>query len=1254
MTQDPSASLVPGNNIGDWTLVRKLGEGAMGMVFEARSRTNVTVALKVIRPQLLVHADAAQRFRREGRILQKINHPNVVKIVDLGESQGFPFIALGFIDGPSLEDRLPIEGEERRRLAIDLLRGLSAIHDAGILHRDLKPGNIMLGKDGSWKITDFGLARRENEESIVVTRPGALLGTPHYMSPEQCRGEAVEVRSDLYSAGALLYNAYAGVPPFMGKAVMDVIRSHLETPPADLGSRVTGLSKDLADLVTKLLAKQRAGRPENARAALALIGSNADVSAAVIAAPVAIDSRPIAASVADASGPARPLAQTIVDIDKKGGEPRPHERTPGAMPRGVPQDPAAARAAARGAVRPSGMAQALPGAATTTPETRAAGTGTGNKNRLALTKSGRVPGIIKHDAPKRGTRIPWERATVPLLPAGLALLVYAVTHVGGRDAFFDEYVGVPYTEYFGMRFLRMAAVVGGTIGVLRILTGFFEVNAPPSAKAKSWHARMRARMRARLLRGSPKLCANALRDLGEFAEAAEVLAAGGFLKEAGAEYLRANEVAKAAKIFEKLNDADAAVKAYVKLGDTRAADVALKAGRFEDAAILFSKHGDHAQAADAFQKAGKPIEAANAFEAASRPEEAGLELLRALENGQGPLANLPFEDRHKYAVRSADLLVRAGAALEAAQRFEKLAERELAQQLFEHGGDFAEAARIATTRGDHEIAAELYTKAGRTLAAAKARGEALMVRRKRSGLTQGGAVNYEDKESLSNAAACFEAAGEPARAADLFAHSGDLASAARLYEKAGAWREAALCHRERGDVASAARVLQQADPIAAAEALAANGQNREALEILANVSQSSPRRGRAVALLGDVHKNAGNESEAIAAFAAALDDTTRSDPDLGQVEHCLDALAGMGRLDTAIDQLLRVRKRLGEIPELERMMQDLNTRKKTATGGPELVGCVVDRYRAVNMLGEGGTAWVYTAEHTFLGRTVALKIMKPNPAGGGDLSNRFYGEAQAVASLRHPNVIHVYDVGATPGGLLYMALELVKGEGLRKRLERLTRVPVPQACQIMSGVLQGLAVAHARGIVHRDMKPENVLLGANDQAKVVDFGIAKVVAQSPMTMTGTFLGTPKYASPEQAQGTEATYLSDIYACGLVLYELLSGKCPFESETQLGFLTKHATALPDQLENVARDIPRPLAQAVMRSLEKDPLKRWPDAEAFQKAIAPYVHLQGNFAPSGETIQMPLGQQSLRHAATMLDVDEAAAEETRAREPRKGTS
>jgi len=665
-----------------------------------------------------------------------------------------------------------------------------------------------------------------------------------------------------------------------------------------------------------------------------------------------------------------------------------------------------------------------------------------------LTPSGRVPGIIKSEYAKRGSRIPWERATLPLLPAALGLLLYGISRVASREAYFDDYVG--------LKAIRIAASIGAVLGVVRIFIGFFEVNAPPSAKAKTFRARVAARLRARLLRASPRLHANALRDLGEFGEAAEVLLAGGFLREAGQEFLRANEVAKAARVFERLNDSDQAVKAYSKLGDTRAASVALLAGRYEEAASLFAKHGEHAQAADAWQKAGRPIEAASAFEAASRPEEGGNELVRALENGEGPLARLPKEERHKHAVRAADLIVRSGAALGAAHRFENLGELELAQQLFEEGGDFAEAARLASSRGDHQRAADLYTRAGRLLAAAKSRGEALMASGARSSAGGGGGAPAQDPKELATAAGCFEAAGEPRRAADLFARAGDLLSAARMYERAGLAREAALCHRERGDMGAAARVLEDADPIAAAEAWSAAGKHKEALSVLAGVSNASPRRGRAVALQGDVHLAAGHESEAIAAFAAAIEVTNRADPTSRRTSVTASrrsrAWGSSIRRSTSSGAM---RRRVGDSPELERMMSDLSTRKRTATGGKDLIGCTIDRYKAVSLLGEGGTAWVYEAEHTFLRRKVALKVLKPHPTGGTTLATRFYAEAEATAGLRHPNVIHIYDVGATPGGLLYMALELIRGDGLRKRLDQKKKLPLGEAVRVMSGVLAG-------------------------------------------------------------------------------------------------------------------------------------------------------------------------------------------------------
>jgi serine/threonine-protein kinase len=269
------------------------------------------------------------------------------------------------------------------------------------------------------------------------------------------------------------------------------------------------------------------------------------------------------------------------------------------------------------------------------------------------------------------------------------------------------------------------------------------------------------------------------------------------------------------------------------------------------------------------------------------------------------------------------------------------------------------------------------------------------------------------------------------------------------------------------------------------------------------------------------------------------------------------------------------------------------------------VGTEVDRYRLEALLGEGATAWVFKAEHAFLHRKVALKLLKPQPVSDNELTKRFLSEGQAVATLRHPNVIEVYDCGVTPEGSLWIALELVPGISLRQLISKSKALPVAQAAKIGSGVLAALAAAHGAGIVHRDLKPENILLAPGDKAKVVDFGIAKVLSTSHGTTTGGFLGTPRYASPEQAQGKESAPPTDIYATGLILYEMLAGEGPFKSETPFGYLTQHTSAAPPPLRTKAPQVPEKLAEAVMRALEKDPAARFPNAEAMRRAVTPFA-------------------------------------------------
>jgi serine/threonine protein kinase len=278
-----------------------------------------------------------------------------------------------------------------------------------------------------------------------------------------------------------------------------------------------------------------------------------------------------------------------------------------------------------------------------------------------------------------------------------------------------------------------------------------------------------------------------------------------------------------------------------------------------------------------------------------------------------------------------------------------------------------------------------------------------------------------------------------------------------------------------------------------------------------------------------------------------------------------------------------------------------------------LIGMVVsDRYRILRKIGEGGMGAVYLAEHALIEKRIALKILFQDLTRRPDLVARFLQEAKSASRIGQENVIDISDFGQTADGLVYIAMEFLDGQDLGGLLKTERWMPWLRARPILMQIAKALRAAHGHGIIHRDMKPENVYLiareGRADFVKVLDFGIAKVVsadeADGPrLTQTGMIFGTPEYMSPEQAQGHPPDHRLDVYAVGCIMYQMLTGRVPFTADSFMGILTKHLVEAPVPLRQRRPDleIPADVEAICMRALEKDREKRWPDMDAFYRAL-----------------------------------------------------
>ncbi|WP_280459070.1 protein kinase domain-containing protein [Nocardia carnea] len=308
---------------------------------------------------------------------------------------------------------------------------------------------------------------------------------------------------------------------------------------------------------------------------------------------------------------------------------------------------------------------------------------------------------------------------------------------------------------------------------------------------------------------------------------------------------------------------------------------------------------------------------------------------------------------------------------------------------------------------------------------------------------------------------------------------------------------------------------------------------------------------------------------------------------------------------------------------------------------------IADRYRLQRLIATGGMGQVWEALDTRLDRRVAVKVLKSEFSADPTFRHRFRTEAKTTAQLNHPGIAGIYDYGETydpqGGETAYLVMELVQGEPLNTVLNRLGRLSVVQGLDLLEQTGRALQVAHRAGVVHRDVKPGNILVTPTGQVKITDFGIAKAVDASPVTKTGMVMGTAQYIAPEQAVGEDATAASDVYSLGVVGYEALAGQRPFTGDGALTVAMKHVREVPPPMP---ADLPPNVRELVEVTLAKDPHQRYTDGGEFAEAVAAVRSGRRpppprNLAAAGPTSVIPAPQPAYDDPATVRYTTPATA-------------
>ena len=703
-------------------------------------------------------------------------------------------------------------------------------------------------------------------------------------------------------------------------------------------------------------------------------------------------------------------------------------------------------------------------------------------------------------------------------------------------------------------------------------------------------------------------------------EAGELCFAVGLMDDAAVFFEQAGDLQRAAEIRHDQNRFTDSAELYTQAGQhesagaiyaqqeawDKAAEAYEAAENLSVAAEMYEKAGADRKAAECFQRCDFPRHAAKAY---IRCEEwlLAAECLEQVmsEEGGGAHNDPKKQAEYQKLVRmtgnlyeragkfdqAQGVLAKGGASLPAAELAEKAEDWERAGELYLEGKDPERAAAAFEKAGDGDRAARILAEYFRDRGESE---EAAFQFEKAGELLEAGDL-YRSIEKFEEAGVCYERFGDGAQAAEMFTLSGHRERAAENYERAGRFSEAAELFALAGDAEREAALLEQAgDCLRAGEIHLEAGRIEEAIGALQKVTNEDPSFPAAAAMLGKIFREREQYSLAIAKLGDAIADR-ELDRDSLDAFFCLatvhEASENWQEAHELYEKILAFDYHHEDTAarlEATRAKLSLATETQGAVGGTGPTG-TSGRYIIRGTLGRGGMGIVYKAEDTVLDRVVAFKVLPESLKENPQALKNFLREAKHAAQLNHPNIVTVYDAGEQDG-VYYIAMEYVDGNTLKDIIKHRGKIAPRGIVHVVSQMAEALAYAHEKKIVHRDVKTANTMWTKDRKAKIMDFGLAKVI-EEVRNHTTVISGTPYYMSPEQTLGKNVDHRSDLYSLGVSVFEMATGELPF-TEGNLPYHHVHTPA--PSVREVDTEVPDAIARVVEKCLRKDPAERYQSA------------------------------------------------------------